>query len=79
MKDLSKYRFGKVGKGDAVHILFDGKTLCNSSEGVGDPKLTVKEVSCKRCMNPMHKYKPYKDLMALADKGEKQAKDSKSK
>ena len=71
MKDLSVYSFGKVGNGSAVHIIFDGKCLCNSREGAGDSTLTVKDVTCKRCINPMHKYKPYKDLMAVAKKSAK--------
>ena len=68
MKDLLKYSFGKIGKGDAVHIIFDGKTLCNAKEGTADSGLTAKDVTCKRCINPMYKYKPYKDLVALAEK-----------
>ena len=71
MKKLDKYSFGKVGNGSAVHIILDGKSLCNSREGAGDPSLTAKDVNCKRCINPMHKYKPYKDLMAAAKKSAK--------
>ena len=67
MTDLSKYRFGKVGKNDVVHIIIEGKTLCNAKEGTADADLTAKAVTCRRCINPMHKYKPYNDLVALAD------------
>jgi hypothetical protein len=68
MTDLSMYRFGKVGKNDVVHIVLDGKTICNSKECTADSDLTAKDVTCRRCINPMHKYKPYNDLVALADK-----------
>jgi hypothetical protein len=71
MKDLSMYSFGKVGNGSAIHIIFDGKSLCNSREGAGDSAMTIKDVNCRRCINPMHKYKPYKDLMAAAKKSAK--------
>lgn len=71
MKDLSGYSFGKVGNGSAVHIIYDGKSLCNSREGAVDSALTAKDVNCKRCIKPMHKYKPYKDLMAAAKKSAK--------
>jgi len=78
MKDLSMYRIGRVGKGDHVHILTDEKTICNSAEGVSDPTLTVRDVTCKRCINPMHSYKPYKDLMAQESKAEKKSKRAKT-
>jgi hypothetical protein len=62
------YRFGKLGKGAAIHIIKEGKTLCNAKEGTADSDLTAKDVTCRRCINPMHKYKPYNDLVALVDK-----------
>lgn len=78
MKDLAKYRFGKIGSGSAVHILLESKSLCNSKDGVEDPDLGVKDVTCKRCINPMYKYKPYHDLMAQEEKTAKK-KQSKAK
>ena len=68
MNDLSVYSFGKVGNGNAIHIIFDGKSLCNSREGAEDHTLTAKDVTCKRCISPMHRYKPYKHLIAAAQK-----------
>ena len=71
MKDLSGNSFGKIGKGDAIHIIFNGKFLCNSREGAIDPDMIAKDVTGKRYINPMHKYEPYKDLMAVTKKSTK--------
>jgi hypothetical protein len=71
MEDLAKYGYGKIGKGTAVHIVFDGKALCNSSQTNPEKSLSAKDVTCKRCINPMYKYKPYNDLLAFAEKGQK--------